>query len=81
VHAVGQVSGAASPTWQFCGRSFEAGELEIIRQIVASDPQQSRTALSRAVCAALNWSKPDGRPKEVSCRVALLRMASQGLFS
>ena len=37
-----------------------------------------RAGLSRAVCEQLAWRRPDGRLKEMSCRVAMLRMAADG---
>ena len=42
------------------------------------EPSLTRSALSREVCHWLQWLGPDGRPKEVSCRVALLRLARGG---
>jgi hypothetical protein len=40
----------------------------------------SRVALSRRVCGKLNWRSPNGKLKEVSCRVALLKLARQGVI-
>jgi hypothetical protein len=39
-----------------------------------------RTALSRLICRELDWFKRDGGLKEMSCRVALLRMEADGLL-
>jgi hypothetical protein len=36
--------------------------------------------LSQLVCEALNWRRPDGRLKDMSCRVAMLRMQDDGLI-
>ena len=67
---------------RYCGRDFPAAELELIRALIAQrDPPLFRTALSRAVCAALDWRKPDGGLKEMSARVALLRMQRDGLLT
>jgi hypothetical protein len=33
------------------------------------------------VCERLNWRRPDGRLKDMSCRVALLRMQADGLIA
>ena len=55
---------------RYCGRDFPAAELDLIRALIAQrDPLLFRTALSRAVCAALDWRKPDGGLKEMSARV------------
>ena len=45
------------------------------------NPRLSRAALSRAVCKALDWRKPDGGLKDMSARVALLRMQRDGLLT
>ena len=70
-----------SSTVRYCGRNFTPDELEIIRGIITEDPQRSRAHISRLVCQALNWYKPDGGLKDMSCRVALLRMQENGLFT
>ena len=36
--------------------------------------------MSRLVCAELGWSREDGRLKEMSCRVVMLRMQTDGLL-
>lgn len=67
---------------RYCGRDFRPAELERIRALSAqTDPPLSRTQLSQAVCAALHWRKPDGGLKQMSARVALLRMQRDGLLS
>ncbi len=63
---------------RYCGRIFSAEELELIRGLIASKPQLSRNALSVLVCNLLGWKRPDGRPKDMSCRVAMLRMQRDG---
>lgn len=40
----------------------------------------SRVALSRRVCGKLNWRSPNGKLKEMSCRVALLRLDRRGVI-
>ena len=44
------------------------------------EPTLSRTALSREVCRWLQWLGADGRPKDMSCRVALLKLSRRGLI-
>ena len=59
---------------RYCGRPFSRAELDQIRQLIAAHPAASRAQLSRWVCAELDWKREDGRLKEMSCRVAMLRM-------
>lgn len=64
---------------KYCGRVFSNAELEYIR-CQAAEPNMSRRLLSQRVCQAFNWLKQDGGLKEMSCRVALLRMQENGLI-
>ncbi len=64
---------------KYCGRGFSDAELASLRRIAEEDPERTRWAISRLVCATLSWRKPDGALKEMSCRVALLRMQRDGL--
>jgi hypothetical protein len=63
---------------RYCGRHFTAEEIELIRALIGSGLH--RADLSRAVCDALGWRRPDGRRKDMSCRVAMLRMQRDGLI-
>lgn len=67
--------------YHYCGRSFTREEIELIRQLIATDAKLSRVQLSRIVCARLAWLRTDGRGKEMSCRVAMLRMDRDGLIA
>lgn len=63
---------------RYCGREFDEDEIAYIRKL-AAEPGASRIAMSRRVCEEVGWRKPDGGLKEMSCRVALLRMEADGL--
>jgi hypothetical protein len=63
---------------RYCGRSFSADQMELIRELIASEPARNRAWLSRRVCEMLGWRRADGRLKDMSCRVAMLRMARDG---
>jgi len=65
---------------RFCGRTFTGAELDAIAQCIAEHRGASRAQLSRLVCERLDWRRPDGRVKEMSARVAMLRMQDQGLI-
>lgn len=74
-------SGLPETAVRYCGRSFSAQEIDWIRQLIDSEPALNRAALSRRVCEQLAWLTPDGRSKQMSCRVAMLRMQRDGLIS
>jgi hypothetical protein len=61
-----------------CGQEFTPELLERITDLVIEQPQLSRRALSRRVCEWLNWRAHDGRLKQMSCRVALCKLARAG---
>jgi hypothetical protein len=65
---------------RYCGREFSEEELTQIRARICEQPQRTRLDISRLVCRTLHWYKPDGGLKEMSCRVALLRMQRDGLI-
>lgn len=65
---------------RYCGREFNPQELERIRELIREDPARTRADLSRLVCKDLDWYKADGGLKEMSCRVAMLRMQNHGLI-
>jgi len=65
---------------RYCGRDFTQQELNKIRFLIKENPQFHRANLSREVCKMLQWLKPDGKLKEMSCRVAMIRMNDDGLI-
>jgi hypothetical protein len=65
---------------RYCGRDFTPSEIERIRQLLTV-PQMNRARLSRQVCAELGWRRDNGGLKDMSCRVALLRMQADGLIT
>ena len=67
---------------RYCAREFSEAELALIRTLIAEhDPPLNRAALSRVVCERLDWRKPDGGLKDMSARVALLRMHREGVIA
>jgi len=66
---------------RYCGRDFSVQELEQIRKLIAEDAERTRAELSRLTCRMLDWYKPDGGLKDMSCRVAMLRMAEDDLIT
>jgi hypothetical protein len=64
----------------YCGRPFTDVEIDSIRRLVADGRAAHRAQLSRLVCEQIGWRRADGRLKDMSCRVAMLRMQDDGLL-
>lgn len=65
----------------YCGREFSADDIEAINRLMAQEPSLKRTPLSRQLCALFEWTQPNGELKDMTCRVALLRMQADGLIT
>jgi hypothetical protein len=68
-------------TVRYCGRDFSEQELTTIRRLITDNPGSSRAELSRMTCRTLDWYKADGGLKDMSARVAMLRMQEDGLIA
>jgi hypothetical protein len=66
---------------RYCGRALTSSDLDLIRSLIGASPPPNRARLSREVCERLSWRRADGRLKDMSCRVALLRMQADGLIT
>jgi len=66
---------------RYVGREFTGKEIQWIRETISTETDLGRTALSRQFCEVFSWRKPDGGLKEMSCRVAFLKMEKDGLIS
>ena len=75
------MTSATETAVRYCGRLFTSKEIDRIRQLIASDRKLNRAQLSRVVCDEFSWLRPDGGSKEMSCRVAMLRMERDGLIT
>lgn len=65
---------------RYCGREFSETEVGLIRKIIEENPSKSRYKISLLVCEHIDWRKLDDGLKDMSCRVALLRMQEDGLI-
>ena len=63
----------------YCAREFSAHDIQTIGDLIAQDPKLQRSALSRKLCQLWGWTKPNGDLKDMTCRVALLRMQADEL--
>ncbi|MEW6746331.1 MAG: hypothetical protein AB1486_26620 [Planctomycetota bacterium] len=62
----------------FRGRCFSGVELRLIKELVASSPDEHRFALSKKICHALQWHQHNERLKDRSCRDVLARLEQIG---
>ncbi len=65
---------------RYSGRAFSREDIEQVQALIGANPQANRQQLSYRVCEHFAWRKPDGSLKDMSCRVALLRMHREGLI-
>jgi hypothetical protein len=66
---------------RYCGRAFSEHEIQWIRQQIGGSSRINRRGISIGFCEQWGWRKPDGGLKEMSCRVALLKMHREGLIT
>lgn len=59
---------------RYSGKIFTENDIQLIRKIIITNPQMTRTALSKEVCRQLKWYKPNGELKEMRCRVVMIQM-------
>lgn len=63
------------------GKIFSQDIIDRINKFVRENPEISRRQLSLQVCQWLDWRGANGKFKEMSCRVALLRLHRQGMIT
>jgi hypothetical protein len=66
---------------RYCGREFTQADIDLIHELLAGSPPLNRYRLSQAVCERLNWRRANGGLKDMSARVALLRMQADALIT
>ncbi len=67
--------------YKYCGKAWSSEDIERIRELLTREPQASRLRLSRMVCEIFQWRSPNGKLKEMSCRVVMLKMHRDGLIT
>lgn len=60
------------------GREIDEAMVARMQRTIDAHPGMSRTSVSRRICEELKWRSANGRLKEVSCRVALLKLHRRG---
>jgi hypothetical protein len=66
---------------KYCGHDFTPEEIALIGKIMVEKPDINRFQLSKVFCERIGWRKADGGLKDMSCRVAFLRMHADGHIS
>ena len=64
----------------FCGRTFRADELELMRQMALEFSTLGVTEIARTVCELLDWTRPNGGLKNHECRQLLERLQAEGFL-
>src|SRR5438128_9363062 len=64
--------------WKYRGRAVSVGEIGFIRELIATDPEVGRCALSRLLCEAWNWKQANGALCDQICRGLLLKLERAG---
>ena len=65
---------------RYSGREFSKEEIIWINHFIKNTPGIYRQALSKRFCEEVNWRKADGGLKDMSCKVAMLKMEKDGLI-
>lgn len=63
------------------GLQFTEAVIGDLAQAVAAEPSMSRRQLSRRLCEEHDWRSASGKPKDMSCRKALLELERRGAVS
>ncbi len=63
-----------------CGKPFSDNDLGKVKEIIKANPLLNRQHLSRLICKENGWLAANGRLKEMSCRVAMLKLHRAGLI-
>jgi len=66
---------------RYCGRDFTKEEISWIQQLIKDRPEVNRKDISVLFCQQFNWLKPDGGLKDMSCRVAMLKMDKDSIIT
>jgi hypothetical protein len=63
---------------RYRGREVTPQDIGFIRELIARHPGESRRRLSQHLCAAWNWTQPNGAPRDMVCRGLMLALARGG---
>jgi len=64
-----------------CGQKFSDKVLQQIQNLIHDNKTMTRAELARQVCDLVGWYGANGQRKDMSCRVALLKLHRNGLLN
>jgi hypothetical protein len=64
--------------FRYRGREISRDDIKFINGLIASNPDDSRWALSKKLCQAWNWVQPNGNLKDMVCRSLMLELHRTG---
>jgi len=65
----------------YCGRTFPAQEVELMRLVAHDYAGLGVTEIARTVCELLEWKRPNGKLKNHECRQLLERLQAEGVLT
>ena len=63
------------------GRLLSSDDIDIVREIIVSNPSWRRTRISRELCSRWGWFNHLGQPKDMACRSMLLKLEAKGYIT
>jgi hypothetical protein len=63
-----------------CSKPFTSEDLKRVKELIKENPQTNRQRLSQIICREFGWICANGKLKEMSCRVAMLKLWRKGLI-
>lgn len=60
------------------GLEVTSADIELIKELVAANPQATRNKLSKLVCQAMGWRQQNGALRDQLCRSLMIELERQG---
>jgi hypothetical protein len=65
-------------SFKYRGKVLTAEDIGFINRLICQNPHDSRWALSKKLCVALNWVQPNGALRDMVCRSMMLQLHRAG---
>lgn len=63
------------------GRKTTNDDIDLVRKLIAANPDWHRTRLSKELCRLWNWRNASGQLKDMACRTFLLKLEQRGFLT